>query len=104
MIGDEQSAFKTDRSYVGTVFAGLKKRVNKIVKCIFVLQILGKACDPVNREALRQVLRMHGVDMKLLEGIKSFNVGSRKRIKINSKLRNWSDNKGSERQENLMSL
>lgn len=37
MIGDEQSAFKTDRSYVGTVFAGLKKRVNKIVKCIFVL-------------------------------------------------------------------
>lgn len=45
-----------------------------------------------------QVLRMYGVDWKLIKGMKSFYFGNRVSVRINVKLSNWFEIKDDVRQ------
>ena len=77
LIDDELGGFRGGSGCVDHIFT-LKKKSRVYVN----FMDLEKAYDRVNRETLWQVLRMHDVVGKLLNGIKSMYVSSLSKVNL----------------------
>src|SRR5277367_2527837 len=101
MVGDEQGGFRKGRGCVDQIFA-LRQLVEKCgrydKKLYAAFMDLEKAYDRIDREGLWQVLRMYGVESKLLNGIKSFYDGSRACVRVDNNTSEWFDVKTGVRQ------
>ena len=106
LIGEEQCGFRQGRGCVDQVFVVkqlCEKFESKGKKMYVAYMDLEKAYDRIDREAMWRVLRMYGVDGKLLRGIKSFYDESEACVRVCRRESDWFSVKVGLRQGCVMS-
>ena len=92
VISEVQGGFRRGRGCTDQVFVVrqiCEKYLAKGKDVYFAFMDLEKAYDRVDRDAMWNVLRLYGVDGKLLSAVKSLYVGSKACVRVGNEMSEW---------------
>ena len=91
-IGEEQCGFRQGRGFMDQVFA-VRQVCDKYLangKNVFwAFMDLEKASDTIDRYGMWQMLRVYGVERKLLKAVQSFYVDRRECLRVGNDVSEW---------------
>ena len=92
VIAEVQSGFRGGRGSTDQIFIDrqiYEKYLRKSKDVYFAFLDLEKAYDRVDRDAMWNVLRLHGIGGRLLRGVRSFYVGSKACVRVGNEVSEW---------------
>ena len=92
VIAEVQSGFRRGRGCTFQIFIVrqiYEKYLGKDKDVYFAFLDLEKACDRGDRDAMWNVLRLHGIGGRLLRGVKSLYVGSKACVRVGIEVSEW---------------
>ena len=92
MIAEVQDGFRRGRGCTDQIFIVrqiCEKYLGKGKDMYFAFLDLEKTSDRVDRDAMRNVLRLYGIGGRLLRGVKSLYVGSKACVRVGNEVSEW---------------